>query len=56
MVTRYHHLKGVVMDTVDLKREQLVHLILGINEYVQAKTETTPNIGKPREPTTELTL
>ena len=55
MVTRYHHLKGVVMDNVDLKREQLVHLILGTNDYVQAKTETTPKIGKPGEPTTELT-
>lgn len=55
MVTRYHPLKGVVMDNVDLKRELPVHLILGTNENAQVKTETTPKIGKPGEPTAELT-
>ena len=52
---RYDHLTGVTMDDVDDKEELPVHLILGMNEYAQIKTETTPKIGKPGEPIAELT-
>ena len=55
MVTRYDHLKGIVMDDVDEKRELPVHLILGTSEYARIKTETTPKIGQPGEPIGELT-
>lgn len=55
MVSQCHHLKGVIMDEVEMKRELPVHLILGTNEYAQVKTETTPKIGKPGEPIAELT-
>ena len=53
LMERYDHLKGVIMDDVDDKEERPVHLILGTNEYLQIKTETTPNIGKPGEPFAE---
>jgi len=55
MVTRYDHLKGIVMDDVDAKRELPVHLILGTSEYARIKTETTPKIGQSGEPIAELT-
>ena len=55
MVTRCDHLKGIVIDDVDAKRELPVHLILGISEYARIKMETTPKIGQPGEPIAQLT-
>ena len=54
-MVKYNHLKGVEIDDVDLKRELLVHLILGTSKYARIKTETTPKMGKPGEPIAELT-
>ena len=55
MVEQYVHLRGLTMDDIDEKQDLPVHLILGTNEYMQIKTETTPKIGKPGEPIAELT-
>lgn len=46
----YDDLKGVKIDDLDDKEELPVHLILGTNEYIQIKTETTPKIQKPEKP------
>ena len=56
ILAEYNHLREVEIDDVDLKRELPVHLILGTSEYTRIKTETTPKMGKPAEPISELTL
>lgn len=55
MITKFPHLKGVIMDDVTNKPELPVHLILGTSEYVKIKTETSPRIGCPGEPVAEFT-
>lgn len=55
ILSRHHHLKGVVMDDMDEKEELPIHLIIGASEYAKIKTETKPKIGKPGEPIGELT-
>lgn len=55
LISKYPHLKGVVMMDNGKKSELPIHLILGASEYSRIKIETKPRIRKPSAPIAELT-
>ena len=45
-ISKYSHLKGVVMDDKHEKEELPVHIVLGTGEFTRLKTATAPRVGK----------
>ena len=50
----YQHLKDIKINDYDEKRELLVHVILGVNDYTRIKTQKRPWVGLPGELIAEL--
>ena len=51
----YQHLKDIKINDYDEKRELLVHVILGVNDYTRIKTQKRPRVGLLGELVAELT-
>ena len=51
----YQHLKDIKINDYDEKRELLVRVILGVNDYTRIKTQKRPRLGLSGELIAELT-
>ena len=51
----YNHLKDIIINVTDTKKELLVHVILGAGDYTKIKTQERARVGQPGEPIAELT-
>ena len=56
IISKFEHLRGVVIEDTDEKKELPVHMIIGTSDFSKIKTPTKPRVGKPGEPVAELTL
>ena len=51
----YNHLKDIIINDTDTKKELPVHVILGAGDYTKIKTQERAKVGQPGEPVAELT-
>ena len=51
----YNHLKDIIINVTDTKKELPVHVILGAGDYTKIKTQERARVGQPGEPIAELT-
>ena len=51
----YNHLKDIIINDTDTKKELPVHVILGAGDYTKIKTQERARVGQPGEPIAELT-
>ena len=51
----YNHLKDIIINDTDTKKELPVHVILGAGDYTKMKTQERARVGQPGEPIAELT-
>ena len=51
----YNHLKDIIINDTDTKKELPVHVILGAGDYTKVKTQERAKVGQPGEPVAELT-
>ena len=56
IISKFEHLRGVVIEDTDEKEELPVHVIFGTSDFSKIRTPTKPRVGKPGEPVAELTL
>ena len=56
MISKYCHLKGVIMEDTDTKSLLPVHVILGESDYAKIKTQESQCIRAISEPVAEYTL
>ena len=46
----YNHLKDIIINDTDTKKELLVHVILGAGDFTKIKTQEGARVGQPGEP------
>ena len=51
----YNHLKDIIINDTDNKKELSVHVILATGDYTKIKTQERARVGQPGEPIAELT-
>ena len=51
----YNHLKDIIINDTDTKKELPVHVILGAEDYTKIKTQERARVGQLREPIAKLT-
>ena len=51
----YNHLKDIIINDTDIKKELPVHVTLGAGDYTKVKTQERAKVGQPGEPIAELT-
>ena len=51
----YNHLKDIIINDTETKKELPVHVILGAGDYTKIKTQERARVGQPGEPIAELT-
>ena len=56
IISKYRHLKGVIMEDIDTKSLLPVHVFLGPSDYAKIKTRESQRIGAIGEPVAEYTL
>ena len=55
LIKRYRHLRGLILEDNDQKKELPVRVILGASDYSRIKAMTKPRIGQPGKPAAEQT-
>ena len=55
-ISKYRHLKGVIMEDIDTKSLLPVHVFLGASDYAKIKTRESQRIGAIGKPVAEYTL
>ena len=54
-ISKFEHLRGIVVEDTDEKKELPVHMIIGTSEFSKIKTPSRPRVRRPGDPVGELT-